>query len=418
MNRRQKMGSGDEQRPRTKDDRPVTDAAMILLSLGGILLAGLATDAIGRHTPLPRVTLLLIFGVLIGPEYFDLLPETLVGGFDIVAMMALVMVGFLLGGQFTLSALREHGREILWISVAAVIVPAALVFAALTAVGIETPLALILAGIAPATAPAATVDVVREAKARGPFARALLGIVALDDAWGLLLFSLCLSSAAAMLGAEGSDSAVRAAAWEIGGALFLGVLLGLPTAYLTGRISPGEPTLTEALGVVFLCGGLAIWMDVSFLIAAMVLGMVVINLAKHHTRPFHAIENVEWPIIMLFFVLAGASLELTALSSIGLVAAAYILARAVGKVLGGWTGGLISRAETSLRRWIGLALLPQAGVALGMSLVASSRLPQFTETLLAVIIGSTILFDLAGPVLTRFILHRAGEASRRRIDSG
>ena len=317
----------------------MTEAARILLSLGSVLLLGVATDAIGRHTPLPRVTLLLIFGFLIGPEYLNLLPDEFVELFDLTADIALVMVGFLLGGQFTLAAIREHGRRILWISVFAVLITAAVVFAALLPLGVGFSLALLFAGIAPATAPAATVDVVREAKAEGPFTRTLLGVVALDDAWGLILFSFCSAAAGAISGLDGFDSPLRMAVWEIGGAIGLGVLLGLPTAYLTGHIRTGEPTLTEALGVVFLCGGLAIWLDVSFLITSMVMGVVVVNFAKHHSRPFHAIENVEWPFMVIFFVLAGASLELAALKSIGSVVGAYVVARAAGRIAGGWVGG-------------------------------------------------------------------------------
>jgi Kef-type K+ transport system membrane component KefB len=281
------------------------------------------------------------------------------------------------------------------------------------ATGAGIQLALILAGIAPATAPAATIDVVREARTKGPFRQLLLGIVAVDDAWGLILFSVCSAAAAAVAGMDGYATPLGAAGWEIGGAVLLGVTLGVPAAKLTGLIEPGEPTLSEALGIVFLCGGLAIWLGVSFLIASMVLGVVVANLAKHHRRPFHAIENIEWPFMVLFFVLAGASLQLTALETIGLVGAVYIIARAVGRVLGGWLGGWLCRADTSTRRWIGWALMPQAGVALGMALVASSRSPHLKEIVLPIVISSTILFELAGPVLTRHALRRVERAGRQ-----
>lgn len=388
----------------------MTEAVQILLAVGGVLLLGVATDVMGRRTPLPRVTLLLLFGFLMGPACLSWLPDAFVGWFDLTATIALTMVGFLLGGQFTLTAVREHGREILWVSIVAVLVTAAVVFVALVQLGVEAQLALLLAGIAPATAPAATIDVVRELKAEGPFTGTLLGVVALDDAWGLMLFSCCAAAAAAISGLDGLGSSVTFAAWEIAGAIGLGVALGLPTAYLSGHLEPGEPTLTEALGVVFLCGGLAIWMHVSFLIASMVMGVVVVNLASHHRRPFHAIENVEWPFMVLFFVLAGASLELAALQNISMVVGAYIAARAVGRIVGGWLGGSICQAEQPVRRWIGLALMPQAGVALGMALVASSRMPQLKSTLLPVVISSTILFELIGPVLTRYALRRVGEA--------
>ena len=181
-------------------------------------------------------------------------------------------------------------------------------------------------------------------------------------------------------------------------------------AYLTGRIQQGEPTLVEALGVVFLCGGIAIWLKVSFLLASMVLGIVVTNLARHHTRPFHAIENIEWPFLILFFVLAGASLHIKSLSQIGLVGSAYIILRIIGRFLGAWGGGAISHAEPLLRRWMGMALMPQAGIALGMALVVTQRFPHLGKIILPVVIGATVIFEVIGPVLTRIALVRVGEA--------
>ena len=381
----------------------------ILLAIGGVLLLSLVADAIGKRTPLPRVSLLLMFGIAVGPLCLNLLPPALVSSFDLVADMALLMVGFLLGQQFTRNTIVEHGREVLWISVAAVAITALIVLCALLALGVELPLALLLAGIAPATAPAATADVITEARAKGPFSSVILGIVALDDAWGLLLFSFCLAAATLLLGVGQGANVAASAGWEVGGALILGVTLGLPVAYLTGRIEPGEPTLAEALGVVFVCGGLALWLEVSFLLAAMALGAVVANLARHHTRPFNAIEHIEWPFMILFFVLAGASLEFAAWRSVAPVAVVYVVARVCGRLIGGYVGAVCGNSARTVRNWIGLALLPQAGVALGMALVASSRAPQFSETLLPAVIASTVIFELLGPVATRFALVRAGE---------
>ncbi len=390
----------------------MASAAKILLSLGSVLLLGVATDAIGRRTRLPRVTLLIIFGLLIGPECLNLLPDVFVESFDLTANMALVMVGFLLGGQFGRKTIEDLGREILCLSMLAVVVTSAVVFAAVWSAGAGVQVALVLAGIASATDPAATIDVVHEAKAKGPFTQLLLGIVALDDAWGLVLFSLCSAAATAFAGMNGLAGPLGTAAWEIGGAVLLGVVLGMPAAKLSGLVQPGEPTLSEALGIVFLCGGLAIWLEVSFLIASMVLGAVVVNLAKHHSRPFHAIENIEWPFMVLFFVLAGALLQLSALKAIGLVGAAYVIARALGRVVGGWLGGVSCQVDTETRRWIGWALMPQAGVALGMALVASSRSPQIKHVVLPVVISSTVFFELLGPILTRHALRQVKEVER------
>lgn len=391
----------------------MSDGHEILITIGGLLLLGLLTDALGRHTPLPRVTLLLVFGFLIGPGGLSLLPDSIVDSFDLLTKMALVMVGFLMGGHFTLNSLREHGRQILSISIIVVLVTVLVECTALILFGVPVAFALILAGIAPATDPAATIDVIRESNAKGPLARTLVGIVALDDAWGLLIFSLCLSAASVASGVETESNPLWIAAWEIGGAIVLGVVLGLPISCLTGLVEPGEPTLAEALGVVFLCGGLAIWLGVSYLLASMVMGAVVTNLARHHSRPFHAIEDVEWPFMILFFVLAGASLDVTSLVDVQIVTMIYIGARVVGRFLGGWIGGRMSRADQSVRRWIGLAMMPQAGVALGMALVASSRIPELRHSILPVAVGSTVIFELIGPVCTRIALRQCEESQIR-----
>jgi Kef-type K+ transport system membrane component KefB len=269
--------------------------------------------------------------------------------------------------------------------------------------------ALLLAGIATSTAPAATADVVHEVKANGRFADTLLAIVAVDDAWGLMVFSIMLAVALALTGQGGGDGVLGSTMWDLGGAFVVGVALGVPMAYLTGRIRPGEPTLAEALGVVLLCGGIALWLDVSFLLASMVLGAIVANLARHHKRPFHAIEGIEWPFLILFFILAGASLQIDSLATVGLLGAAYIILRIVGRLIGAWAGGVLSNADPLMRRWMGMALMPQAGVALGMALVATQRLPDLSDIILPVVIGATVLFEVIGPVLTRRVLILAGE---------
>jgi Kef-type K+ transport system membrane component KefB len=385
------------------------DTAKTLITLGILLLLGLATDVIGRRTRLPRVTLLLIFGFAIGPAGLDFLRPSEEKWFSIVADMALIMIGFLLGEKFTLSSLREHGKLVLWLSISEVVMTALVVLVGLLLIGLQMGMALLLAGIATATDPAAVTDVVHETKADGLFTRTMLGIVAVDDAWGLIVFSLMLTAAQAFSG-QGSIAPLFTGAWELGGALLVGIGLGIPMAYLTGRVKPGEPTLVEALGVVFLCGGIAIWLKVSFLLASMVLGCIVSNLARHHIRPFHAIEGIEWPFMILFFVLAGASLQTEMLFQIGFVGSAYIILRVIGRIIGAWTGCAISHAGPLIRRWMGMALMPQAGVALGMALVAIERRPDLGEIILPVVIASTVLFEVIGPVLTRAGLVHVGEA--------
>jgi len=391
------------------------ETPLILLTLGALLLVGLVADEIGRRTRLPRVTLLILFGLAAGPSGFDILPDGFQAWYEFLATLALTMVAFLLGGQLSYSGLRENGREILWVSVAVVIATAAIVFSGLILIGAPLILALLLAGIATATDPAATKDVVRQARAKGPFTATLLGIVAIDDVWGLIAFSVLLVIAKAVAG-DGGAAVIAHGAYEIGGAVAIGVAVGLPAAYFTGRLRPNEPIQSEALGVVFLCAGLATWAGVSFLLAGMVAGALVVNLAEHHSRAFHEIEHIEWPFMVFFFVLAGASLQVENLSGIGLIGGGYIILRIIARVAGGYWGGRLADAPASHRRWVGAALIPQAGVALGMALVAGSHFPELKEPLLALVIGATVFFELIGPALTQLSLTKVGERGDTRAE--
>ncbi len=384
------------------------EPAQTLIAIGAFMLAGLVTDLVGRYTPLPRVTLLLLLGVTIGPAGFDVLPAGSKNWFPVLADIALVMVGFLLGGALTRANLQRRGREVIWLSVAVVFATALTVLLGLLAIGIALDLALLLAALATATDPAATIDVAEELNARGSFTTVLRGIVAADDAWALITFSLFMAVAQVGNGSDGWE-ALASGSREIGGAVLLGLVLGVPMAYLTGRIRPGEPTTVEALGIVLLCGGLALWLEVSFLLAAMVLGATVANLAKHHTRPFHAIKDVEWPFLVIFFLLSGAALEPNALLGIGGIGAAYVALRVVGRILGSRLGGRLARADGQVRQWMGLALLPQAGVALGMALVAAERFPHLHDTLIPLVVGATVVFEITGPIATRWVLRHVGE---------
>ena len=177
-------------------------------------------------------------------------------------------------------------------------------------VGVSIEIAILLGCIASATAPAAILDVVTESGYKSPFSNLLLSIVAVDDVWALMLFSVGIAIVTSMNGFGTDTAPLLTAAMEIGGAVILGLCIGLPAAYLTGRVKPGQPILAEALGLVFICGGLAMWLDVSFLIATMVMGSVVANLAKHHEYPFHAIEDIESPFMAIFFCTCRGILEI------------------------------------------------------------------------------------------------------------
>lgn len=382
---------------------------LIFLTLGALFLMGLAADELGRRTRLPRVTLLLISGVVVGRSGFDLVPDEAEAWYEFLSIAALTMVAFLLGSGFTRKALVAHGPQILIVSLVIVLITLACVAAGLTLFGVPLGLALLLAALATATDPAATEDTIRQSGARGRFPDTLKGIVAIDDAWGLLAFSVMVVAAGLLNGQAGAGALVEAGR-EIGGALLLGAVIGIPGAYLTGRIAPGEPLQSEALGLVFLTAGLAVWLEVSYLLAGMTVGAIIVNLARHHTQAFHEIEHIRWPFMVLFFLLAGVSLDLGHLATIGWLGLGYVILRVAGRVLGGWIGARIAGAPVAERRWTGVALLPQAGVAIGMALVAAETFPQWADVIMTLTIGTTVVFELLGPPVTGLALRRVARA--------
>ncbi|WP_238368152.1 cation:proton antiporter [Mesobacterium pallidum] len=386
----------------------------IFITLGALFLCGLVADQVGRRTMLPRVTLLLGLGLLVGSAGFDLLPPEVAALYDFLSVAALTMVAFLLGGALTRENMAAHGKAILWISLCVVLVTVPLVAGALWLVGLALPAALALGAIAAATDPAATEDSLRQAGAKGPFAETLRGVVAIDDAWGMIVFSLVIVLARIVVGepGEAGSEMLAEALVEIAGSLALGAAVGFPAAYLTGRLTPGEPQQSEALGVVCLTAGFAIWLDLSFLLAGMAAGTVIVNMARHHDRAFHEIEHVQWPFMILFFILAGASLEAEALAQVGLLGVVYSVGRIVARVIGGWAGARLGQRPRAERAWYGTALLPQAGVAVGMALVAAQELPMYGDLILTMAVATTVVFELIGPVATFFAARQVAKVSK------
>ncbi len=382
------------------------EEAGFLFTIGVILLIGLTVDALGKKTKLPRVTLLIIFGVIIGDSAFDLIPWFISNKFEIIADMVLLMVGFLIGGKLNIEFLKETGKKSFIISLVAAVITTAIVTFGLYSLGVDIKLAIILGSIASATAPAAIMDIIIENNKNSKVSKLLLSIVALDDAWGLILFSFGLATVSVLAGNHNQIDLVILAFKEIGGAILLGIVIGLPAAYLTGRIKDGQPILMEALGLVFLLGGVSIFLEVSFLISAITMGFVVTNFATHHDYPFHAIEGIEWPFMSIFFVLAGASLSLNSLLTIGYVGVLYIIFRTLGKIAGTYIGTSLSKSDKKTQKYLGIAMLPQAGVAIGMALVASNLFPQYGQSILPVVISSTVFFELVGPIFVKKALDK------------
>lgn len=374
---------------------------LFITTLGALFLVGLLADKLGHATRLPRVTMLLLLGFLVGPAALNLLPDMAVNWFEPLSYIALTMVAFLLGGELTRENLTQHGRAIFAISLSVVAGTTVIVGGGLALMGLDPGLALLLGAIATATAPAAIADVIHQSGIKNGFSETLSGIVAIDDVWGLMVFSLCLALVHPF---DGWSEPLMAVVMDIGGAILLGLVIGLPAAFLTGRLKPGEPMLTEAIGVVFITAGVSIWLEVSFLVAGMTAGAVIANLAQHHERAFHEIEHIEWPFILLFFLLAGASLELDALHALGWLTAAYVGLRIVSRLVAGEIGARLGRVPRVERHAYGPALLPQAGVAVGMALVAAEAIPDWGPTIMTLTVAATVIFEIIGPPCTYWAL--------------
>lgn len=379
----------------------------LILSIGFIFFLGLASDILASKTSIPRVTLLIILGIFIGPSGIDLLPHVFIKEwFNTITTIALGMIGFLLGQQFTLPALKKSGISIFSIALGKVLTSFTLMIAIFTLIDIPFPVVLILASIATATAPAAVYEVVHEMKITSKFATTLLAVVALDDILAMLLFSLVLAVITASE-QSGFYMMLSSGLIEVIGSLLLGYVFGIPIAKLTGRIREGEPSMVEALGSVFLISGLAQWLGLSPILSAMAMGSSVSSFALHHTRAFHAIKNIQWLFMIIFFMLAGASLEVDALANVGVIGIIYIVTRIIGLYIGSRLGARLSGSSKNIEKWIGLALTPQAGVAIGMALIASQRYEEYTHLVLPIILGTTVVFELFGPLATRFALKKS-----------
>jgi len=379
-----------------------------IILLGVILSVSIFADALAHRTRVPRISILVLVGVGIafvqqvvlgdqGARLLDGLSEPLI-------KLALVMVAFLLGSELTLDRLKVTGPLILIFSLSVIVAGGVMVGAGLLVLGFPLVVAVALAAISVATDPAAVSEAVRESGDTRLRARVLLGIVAIDDAWGVIVFGFSMAALGWLLTSNG-QLALLHAFWELGGAIALGMVVGLPAAWLTGRLREGEPTQMEAIALILLLAGLSSLLGVSELLASMVAGALVANLSFHHTRSFREIEHIEWPFLVFFFVLSGASIDLYSLGDALWLTIAYIVLRLVGRMLGGLFAAKFARTEQGkLPGNIGLALTPQAGVAMGMALLAAEQYPEFRDTILPVVVASTIIFELVGPVLIQRVL--------------
>ena len=404
-----------------------------LFTLSICLLAGLLLSRFAKKCGLPAVTAYLIAGLLLGPFCIGALGieglgfATLedVSAFNVISQMALGFIAFAIGNEFRLAQLRHMGRAAIVIGILQAVSTTALVDLVLIGVHFWKPelismaSAITLGAIAAATAPAATLMVVRQYKADGSLTRLLLLVVAIDDAVGLVLFAVSFGVASAITsGIISVGSVVVEPLVEIVLSLVLGALMGLLLnqleQYFHSRskrlsISVGCVALTVAVSSVeFTAGG--VHCGFSLLLVCMMMSTVFCNICHFSEELIGRVDGWTTPLFVLFFVLSGAELDLTILRNpaVLLLGVAYILSRSAGKYLGAFGSAALCKCGRETREYLGITLLPQAGVALGMALTAQS-LPGDGPMVRNIVLFSVLVYELIGPALTKWALMAAGE---------
>jgi len=384
-----------------------------ILCVSIILLAGLIFHRLLQKLRFPAVTAYLLLGILIGPYMLDLIPGQILNASGLVSNIALGFIAFTLGENFSLSNIRKLGKSVLWISIGEVTFSWALVTFCLHFF-LKQPLylSLLFGAIAPATAPAATVMVIREYKARGPMTDTILGVVAIDDAWGLILFAICLALSRGLFYHTVNSIplvVILKALLEVGGAFLLGGAMGWIFSYLSKFLHAQSELLIFTIGFILLGIGLAIHFNLSVLLSLMFLGAVIANRSSISSKLFDTVKGVDSPLYLVFFTLVGASLELFSLKELGILGGVYFLTRPLGEWIGAYVGAVISKTSRLVRNYVGFSLVPQAGVALGMALLCKSIFPEAGTIILNVIIATTVIYELTGPFFTKFALLKAKE---------
>lgn len=390
-----------------------------LLCLAIFIVVGFIGSALAHRVRFPAVTGYLVAGLILGLT--GLITKETLSRFDILADLALGFIAFSIGSEFKLDFLKKVGAAPIVITVFEAFGAVLVLDILLITIGVPLPVALLLGAIGAATAPAATLMVVRQYKADGPVTRMLLPVVAMDDAAALIAFSV--SAAIAQMIA--SDHGVALVPMlldpllEVAGSLALGSVLGALAAFFLRRFKTDGDRLGLACALVMSGVGLSSLLGLSALLVLMMTGAIFTNLSRQSVNLFKVTDTVTPPLFLMFFVLSGAELDVTVLGSIGLIGVVYVVARVFGKVIGSYLGARIARVEPVIRNYLGFTLVPQAGVAIGLSLVALRILPEYGATIRAVILCATLIYELTGPLITKAALVKAGEIrSEKRRSSG
>ena len=395
----------------------------ILLLIGIAIISGLIGGKISHQLRSPAVVGYILIGLILGPSILGLFKLDLLDRMGVISDLALGLIAFIIGSHLPLGLLRRMGKQVVIITLVQLFGAFIIVAWGIYLLTGKPYIALVFVALATATAPAGTVVVLQEYKAKGALTTALLAIVGLDDAFAIVIYGF--AAALAKLFIVGKEvislhSTVVGPLIEIGGALLLGAAAGTALAYLAKMLRGRGELLPLSLGVIFICVGAANSLHLSLILSNMTLGMVVASaFPRVSRRTFDVIEGITPPVYVIFFVIAGAHLQLGLLPQMGLLGLIYIGGRIIGKMGGAYLGASISKAQASIRKYLGLGLLSQAGVAIGLAILVGREFSTLGEvghhlavSAINTIAATTIIFEIIGPLTAKFAITRAGEVGK------
>ncbi len=398
----------------------VDGTAGILLALCIILIAGFLFTRLTNLFRLPKVTGYIIVGVLIGPWVLGLIPRSLVDHMDFVSDIALACIAFGVGRFFKLEDIKNTGKGILLITVMEALAAGVFVTVVTFFVfGTSFDFALLLGAVSTATAPASTIMTIRQYHAKGDFVKVLLQVVALDDAVCLLAFSF--ASAVAEADFSGQMSVVQLLlpiAFNL-----CALLLGAGCALLLSRLITPSRSKDSRL-ILLLAGllgisGLCALADVSPLLACMLFGAVYANIRQEDKKLFKQLDNFTPPVMALFFIESGMKLDVSSLKTAGIIGVTYFFVRILGKYAGSWISCRMVHMDKKVCNYLGLGLIPQAGVSIGLAALGQRILPPAVGTqLLTIILSSSVLYEMVGPACAKFAIFRSGCVEKKEEKPG
>ena len=395
-----------------------------LLFLGIVIVAGYIGGKLSNRFKFPAVIGYLLIGLILGPSVLKVLKLDQIQQMGLISDIALGIVAFTIGSELRMGVLKKLGKGILTVILAESFFAFFAVFFLIYFLTHKIYLALLLGAMAPASAPAGTLVVLQEHKAKGPLTNALLTVVGLDDGLAIVIyaFAACLAKVFISQQHIQLQQVIGEPVKEIVGALLLGAILGFILLFFIKRVRSKSELLVTTLGAVFICTGLANIFHFSSILANLAFGMLVANtFLRASRRTYEVIQSITPPLYVIFFVLAGAHLQLSFLPKMGLIGLFYILGRSFGLISGAWFGATIMRMHKNIRNYLGLGILSQAGVAIGLAIMVGKDFghlndvgKQISLLVINTIAATTIFFEFIGPLTTKFAISRAGEIGKQR----